>query len=206
MRITVIGAGNVGKTLGGRFKDCGHEIVYAVRDPVRHRELAAAAQVKEVAAAVEASETILLATPWSGAADAIRSAGNLAGKVLIDATNPVAADRSGLALGFTDSAAEQLQRLAPEAHVVKAFNTVGFNIMADPRLEGRRAAMYVAGDSAEARKRVAALAAEIGFEVIDAGGLASARLLEPFAMLWIASALKFGVGRDFAFSVVRRQP
>ena len=113
-------------------------------------------------------------------------------------------DLSGLTVGPGDSAGEQVQRWAKGARVVKAFNTVGFNIMANPNLEGRRAVMYLAGDDPEACKRVIELAEEIGFEALEAGNLQGARLLEPFALLWIASAYKFGFGRDFAFSVIRK--
>ncbi len=206
MKIAILGAGNVGQALGERWRAGGHEVVYALRNPQdrRYAALVAKAPVKDVAAAVQASEAVLLATPWSGAQAAIAAAGDLTGKIVIDATNALAADLSGLTVGPADSAGEQVQRWAKDARVVKAFNTVGANIMVNPTLEGRRVAMYLAGDDPEARKRVAELAREIGFEALEAGELKGARLLEQFAMLWIASAYKFGFGRDFAFSVVRR--
>jgi predicted dinucleotide-binding enzyme len=206
MRIAVIGAGNVGATLGQRWAGKGHEVTFGVRDPAapKHEALTAKARVAGVAAATAGADIVVLATPWSATEAAIGSAGDLGGKILVDCTNPLKPDLSGLTHGHDTSGGEQVARWAPGAKVVKAFNTVGFNIMANPELDGRRAVMYVAGDDAGARRTVARLAEELGFESVEAGGLASARLLEPFALLWISSAYRFGLGREFAFALVRR--
>jgi predicted dinucleotide-binding enzyme len=206
MRIAVIGAGNVGATLGRRWAGTGHEVTFGVRDPAapKHRVLTGQARVAGVAAAAAGADIVVLATPWSATEAAIGSAGDLGGKILVDCTNPLKPDLSGLTHGHETSGGEQVARWAPGARVVKAFNTVGFNIMANPELQGRRAVMYVASDDAQARRIVAQLADDLGFESVEAGGLASARLLEPFALLWISSAYRFGLGREFAFSLVRR--
>jgi predicted dinucleotide-binding enzyme len=95
-------------------------------------------------------------------------------------------------------------RRAAGAHVVKAFNTIGFNIMADPQLETRRAVHFICGDDDGSKAVARELSDALGFETVDAGPLASARLLENFALLWIAAAYRMGIGREFAFSLIRR--
>jgi predicted dinucleotide-binding enzyme len=136
--------------------------------------------------------------------DAIKAAGDLAGKILVDATNPVKPDLSGLALGHTTSAAEQVARRAPGARVVKAFNTTGAGNMANPRFGGVAASMFLCGDDSAAKRTVAGLAEALGFEPVDVGPLAQARLLEAVAMLWISMAVAFGYGTDIAFKLLRR--
>ena len=123
---------------------------------------------------------------------------------MIDATNPVLADLSGLTLGTTVSAGEQVQQWASGAKVVKAFNTIGSNILADARFGSERALLAYCGDDAEAKHIVRQLAEELGFDPLDAGPLTQTRLLEPFALLWISLAYKAGQGRDIAFKFLRR--
>ena len=210
MRIGVSGSGNVGGTLGTRWAKNGHTVVFGSRAP-GSREMkqlidgagptSSAASVPE---AVRASEVVLLATPWSAAREALASAGDLSGKILIDATNPVLPRLAGLELGNSTSGAEQISTWAPGAKVVKAFNTIGFNIMENPRFNGRGALMLFCGDDPAAKQVVLALAAELGFEPMDAGALARARLLEPFALLWITMSLAPGHGREFAFQLLKR--
>jgi 8-hydroxy-5-deazaflavin:NADPH oxidoreductase len=211
MKIGIIGAGSVGGTLGKALAAKGHRITYGVR----HADLpetqetvratgggASAGSVRDAAAF---GEVVVLATPWGDATrQAIESAGNLSGKIVIDCTNPVKPDLSGLEVGHDTSAAEQVAGWAKGAKVCKAFNTVGFNVMANPNFQGRKAVMFVCGDDAAAKKVVLQLASDIGFEAIDAGGLSIARVLEPVAMLWIHLALQQGLGRDFAFGLLRR--
>jgi 8-hydroxy-5-deazaflavin:NADPH oxidoreductase len=120
------------------------------------------------------------------------------GKVVVDCTNPLKPAFTGLALGYTASGAEQVAEWATGAKVFKGFNQTGFNIMADPAFDGERAVMFVCGDDDT-------LAADIGFQAIDAGSLVIARLLEPYGMLWIHLALARGLGRDFAFVLHRRE-
>jgi predicted dinucleotide-binding enzyme len=113
-----------------------------------------------------------------------------------------ATDLSGLALGTTTSAAEQVAQWAPGARVVKAFNTVGSNIMADPSFGSNRALLFYCGDDAAAKQTVKSLAGELGFDAQDSGPLRQARLLEPFALLWISLAYGQGYGREFAFQLI----
>lgn len=210
MKIAVIGAGNVGGTLGKAWAAKGHDVVFGVRNPRDAKVQAAvkaagakarAASVKDAAAQ---AEVVLFATPWGATQDAIKAAGSLAGKVVIDATNPLKPDLSGLTLGHATSAAEEVARWAAGAKVVKAFNTIGAQHMANPRFGSQSASMFIAGDDAAAKKTVAGLAEALGFDPVDAGPLAQARLLEPLAMLWISMAYAYGHGADIAFKLLRR--
>ena len=210
MKIGIIGSGNVGGTLGTRWAKNGHDVVFSTRGPVNEElksllakagDTARSAPVEETA---RAAEVILLATPANAAEDALRSAANLSGKVLIDATNPLLPDLSGLTVANSDSQAERVARWASGARVVKSFNTVGADIMANPTFSGGPVAMFYCGDDRQAKETVAGLIGELGFEALDAGPLSQARVLEPFAMLWISLAVKYGYGRDIAFRLLRR--
>jgi 8-hydroxy-5-deazaflavin:NADPH oxidoreductase len=209
MKIAIIGAGNVGGTLGRRWAALGHTIAFGVRDPAREKYQGLVQQtggrgtLASNAAACDGADAVLLATPWSTTEAALRDCGDLAGRVLIDSTNPLGADLR-LTLGHGDSGGEQVARWAPGALVVKAFNSTGFNIMEDPVLAGRHAVMFIAGDDPAAKSVVADLASGIGFEAIDAGPLNSARMLEPMAQLWIHCAYRQGLTRDYAFNLIRR--
>jgi 8-hydroxy-5-deazaflavin:NADPH oxidoreductase len=210
VKIGTIGAGSVAGTLGRAWAAKGHDVVFGVRDPrgPKVQELVKATAGKARAAspaeAAAHGEVVLLATPWAAARAALRGAGDLSGKVLVDATNPLAPDLSGLALGHTTSAGEEVARWAPGARVVKAFNTIGAQHMANPRFGGQSASMLVCGDDLVAKKTVLGLAEVLGFDPVDAGPLRQARLLEPLAMLWISLAYAYGHGPDIAFKLLRR--
>ncbi|HEV3199191.1 MAG TPA: NADPH-dependent F420 reductase [Bryobacteraceae bacterium] len=211
MKIGILGAGNVGGALGGAWARTGHDVFFGVPRPkeAKMQELlkgiGAKSRAGTVSEAAAASDVIVLATPWPATEEAIQTAGNLAGKVVIDCTNPLKPDFSGLALGHTTSGAEQVAEWAQGAKVFKAFNQTGFNIMRDPVLEGRRSVIFVCGDDDARKPTVLKLATDVGFEAIDAGTLAIARLLEPYAMLWIHLANARGLGRDFAIGLLRRK-
>ena len=208
MRLAIIGAGNVGATLARAFAANGHEIILAARDTGSPRVQAALgtlggqARALPVPQAVAAADAVVLATPWEGTQAAVTSAGDLAGKVLVDCTNPLGPGFS-LTLGHATSGAEQVAAWAPGARVVKAFNTTGYGNMANPRYPEGPVTMFICGDDAEARQVVLGLAQDIGFEAIDCGPLARARLLEPLAALWISLAVG-GLGVDVAFRLMRR--
>lgn len=210
MRIAIVGAGNVGSTLGKGWAAKGHEILFGVRNPNDAKvqgvvkATGGAARAVGVRDAAAAAGVVVLATPWGAAREAIKSAGDLSGKIVIDATNPLKPDLSGLALGHTTSAAEEVARWAQGARVVKAFNTTGVKNMADPRFGGQSASMFICGDDASAKKTAAALAEALGLEPVDVGPLTQARLLEPLAMLWISMAYAYGHGPDIAFKLLRR--
>ena len=150
-----------------------------------------------------AGDVIVLSVPWPAVGASIKALGPSTGKVVVDATNPFTPDFS-LAVGHDNSAGETVARRAPGARVVKAFNTTGFNNMADSRYAGGNLAMMVAGDDGEAKKIVLALAADLGFDAIDAGPLTMSRYLEPMAMVWIKLAIAQKMGREFGFAILRR--
>ena len=207
MNITIIGAGNVGGTLARAWAKTGNTVVIAARDPKAAKYEAFAAEgfaVKPLSDAVAGADAVLLATPWSATEDAVRAAGDLTGKILIDATNPLEPDLSGLTHGGDTSGGEQVAAWATGAKVVKAFNTIGAANMADPVIDGRAAVMPVAGDDAGARAAVAQLARDIGFDAVETGGLAMARTLEPLALLWITLAYPLGQGTGIGFALLRR--
>jgi len=213
MKLAIIGAGNVGGTLGAAWaQKAGHEIFFGVRDPQSDKtkallqKLSGKARAGTAAEAARLTDMIVLTTPWTATEAAIRSMGDLGGKIILDATNPLVMgpDGLGLEIGHSISAGEKVQGWAKGAFVFKTLNTTGFNNMADPVFHGVKSAMFVAGDDAANKPKVIALVAELGFEVVDAGPLRNARLLEAHAMLWIDLALKRGQGRDFAFAVLRR--
>lgn len=205
MRIAIVGSGHVGQALAEAWKAAGHDITVAAREPsgqkagdLRKRGFGVAA----VADAAREAEIVLLAVPWPEVAKAIQSLGPLTGKIVVDVTNPLT-PAFELAIGHDDSAGETVGRLAKGARVVKAFNTTGAENMSHAREFPAKPVMFVAGDDADAKKTVQKLAAEIGFEPIDAGPLRASRLLEPIAMQWIKLALG-GTGTNFAYAFVRR--
>jgi predicted dinucleotide-binding enzyme len=213
MKLAIIGAGNVGGALGTNWaKNAGHDIVFGVRDPKAEKTqrlvaaIGAKARATTAAEAAMSAEVIVLSTPWPATEAAIRSMGNLKGKIVLDATNPLTRgpDGIGLEIGHAISGGEKVQGWAAGASVFKTLNTTGFGNMANPVFKGVKSVMFVAGDDAANKSKVMELVGQLGFEVIDAGPLRNARLLEAHAMLWIDLALARGQGRDFAFGILRR--
>jgi predicted dinucleotide-binding enzyme len=205
MKIAIIGAGSVGRALGGGWRAAGHEVVYALRDLKSDSARSAAGEGFEIVplnSAADADVTIL-SLPWTAIGPALKEVGPLAGSILVDTSNPLTPSLD-LAIGFDKSAGEQVAALASGARVVKAFNTTGAENMAALRDFPSRPMMPVAGDDAEAKKLVLQLAEDLGFEPVDAGPLVASRLLEPLAMFWIKQAYAQQMGRDFAFSIIRR--
>jgi predicted dinucleotide-binding enzyme len=208
MAISILGAGSVGMALAQAFIGKGESVTFGVRDPAKYRHavgaLGAAAGVGPATAAITASDLVVLAVPYGAAESIARSVADWRGRILVDATNPLATGLAGLSVGTTTSGAEQIARAARGARVVKAFNTTGAENMANSRYPGGNLFMPVCGDDAEARARVVALATLIGFDAVDCGGLAAARYLEPLAMVWIHMAIKQGYGRNFGFARLTR--
>lgn len=193
MKIAVIGAGNVGKALGSSMVRAGHHVTVSASTPdsaqAAAREIGASAASSN-SDAVRSAEVVVLAVPFVGAGDDVASeiADEAAGKVIVDATNPVKPDYSGLATDGT-SAAEEFQRRLPGASVVKAFNTIFAANQANPRPE---IDAYVAGDDEEAKQKVVELEKSMGFTPVDVGPLAQARYLE--GMAWINIGLNAANG------------
>jgi len=153
--------------------------------------------------AAASADVVVLSLPWRVAEAAVRSLGNLRGKIVIDCMNPLAMRDGvlGLAMGFDTSGGEMVARWLPEARVVKTLNQVGAETMAAARRFPHPPAMLMAGDDPAAKNVVAGLLTDIGFEPMDAGGIRNARLLEPFGLAWITLA-RSGRGRDWAFAAV----
>ena len=206
--MAIIGAGNVGRALGGRWLACNHDVRFGVPDPAsaKYADLPAARLARPDAAAADA-EAVILATPWPNTEAAIRGLGDLAGKIVVDCTNPLRMGPGGLSLtvGHSTSGGELVASWTRGACVFKAFNTTGAANMAEPRGYDPKPVMFVAGDDTARKPLVMGLARDLGFDAIDAGPLVVARLLEPLAMLWIDQALNRGAGQNFAFAIVRRK-
>jgi hypothetical protein len=204
MRLGIIGAGTLGGTLGRLWESQGHDVRFGVRDKAKDAGGGLPSErTVSVAEAGAFGDVIVLATPWSGTPDAVRAAGDLKGKTVIDCTNPVLPDFSALAVGLTTSAAEEIAKLIPTAHVVKCFNTLGASNFANPEFGGERASMFFCGDDASAKLVVAELGKQLGFDMVDAGPLSQARTLEPMALLWITMAMKYGGSTRSAFRLLR---
>jgi predicted dinucleotide-binding enzyme len=204
-RIAVLGAGNVGGTLGRIWISKGQEVTFGVPDPQKSkREITAQAKVMTNKEAVAGADVLVLSVPWPAAHEAIRDAGELKNKILIDCTNPLASDLKGLVLGTTTSAAEMVATWAPAARIVKAFNTIGAANYGNAQFGNQRADGFYCGDDPEAKNVAKQLIEEVGLEPVDVGPLKNARLLEPLAMLWIDLAINQRQGTNHAFKLLRR--
>jgi 8-hydroxy-5-deazaflavin:NADPH oxidoreductase len=207
MNIGVVGAGSVGQALGFGWAKRGHRVHFGLRDPADDRAAELRSKNDRIvvgtnAQAAAASDVLAVCTPWDATKNAIESCGDLSGKVLIDCTNPLKADFSGLEIGFDTSGLEKVAGWAQGAEVFKAMNQIGSNRMDGPAFKLGQPVMFVCGDGSR-KKVVLDLVQELGFEAIDAGGSKIARLVEPYAMLWIHLALSQGLGRDFGFALLR---
>lgn len=203
MNITVIGAGNMGSAFVKQLTRAGHKVVVTARN-LEKAEAVAAANPGSTASALANSaaqaEVIVLATGFADAVVALKSVGDLRGKVVIDITNPLTADYMGLTIGHTTSAAEEIAKAVPEAKVVKAFNTVFAQVLAEGAAfgNGHLVPVYFAGDDAAAKTMVSTLIKSTGFAPVDAGPLKNARYLEPVAGLNIYFG--YGAGKGTAIA------
>jgi 8-hydroxy-5-deazaflavin:NADPH oxidoreductase len=210
-RVGVIGSAGVGRALAAGFASRGHEVTIGTRNPEQNDELQSwAARHDDVAigsfpAAAEAGEIVVLATRGTAVEEAIQLAGpqHFAGKVVIDATNPLDFSGGGpaLAIGHTDSGGEIVQRAIPDARVVKAFNTVNAGLMADPGLPEGPHPMFIAGNDEGAKATVADILSDFGWKAFDVGGIERSRELESFVILWVAIGQRRGAF-DHAFTLV----
>jgi predicted dinucleotide-binding enzyme len=202
MKVLVIGAGNMGSAFVKQLHTAGHQVSVTARDSAKASALAE--QYKGVRAvpadnAANDAEAIVVATAAADAAAALKTVGSL-GKVVIDISNPLTADYMGLTLGHSTSASEELAKAVPGAEVVKAFNTVFAQVLAGGADfgNGRKVSVFVASDSAHAKQTAITLAASMGFETIDAGGLKNARYLEPLGGLNVYFGYGAGLGTAIA--------
>jgi 8-hydroxy-5-deazaflavin:NADPH oxidoreductase len=206
MHIAIIGSGHIGGGLGRAWAAKNHEVVFGAREPgdpdLKVLLDETGAKAATIADSVRGAEAVVFAMPYGALDDVLASAGDLAGKIVIDCTNAVVPGMH-LKYGHTTSAAEELQKRIPKARVVKSFNAQGAENLRDPVYAGVAASNFHCGDDAAARAVVGQLVADIGFEAIDAGVLENARLLEPLMLLWMAASRSLGT-RDLAFKVLRR--
>lgn len=202
MKVAIIGTGNMASGLANALAGAKHEVVIGSRDPAKAAALAEkigqGMQGGGLAAAAKLAEVVILAIPFGGAADAIKEAGDLAGKVLIDISNPISADYKSLVIGHTTSAAEEIQALAPKARVVKAFNTIFAQLLPAEARQGRTLQVLVAGDDEAAMAQVSALAQSMGFEALNAGPLSNSRFIEPIGEMNIHFGYFLGKGPTVA--------
>ncbi len=202
MKVAVLGTGQVAIDLAKGFASRGHSVVFGTRDAqgaTAHKALAAVAgsSATSYAAAAKAGDMAVLATSWAGAQNALQLAGadNLAGKLVIDVTNPLdfSTGKPRLALGFPQSAGAQVQAWLPQAHVVKAFNIITSTRMVNPQFEDGQADMFIAGNNAAAKASTADILKSFGWRsAIDMGDIDKSYLLEALAMIWI----EYGVSRN----------
>ena len=210
MKLAVIGSGNVGKSIGAWASEVGYEVIFSSKNKQHAREAARItgknSRAESVHDAVERADMVLLAVPYGAVKEILSDLGSLLnGKVLIDVTNALSSDYSSLTLGFSTSAAEEIQKLVPGAKVVKAFNTVFAQVYAaqNPNIKGNKITVFFAADDKEAKNKVADLIIKMGFDAVDAGPLKAARNLEPMALLNISLGYGLGHGTSIGFSLLR---
>ena len=209
MKVTVIGAGNMGAAFVKQLSRAGHQVSVTARNPEKAQAVAAAntgATAVAAANAAVSADVIVLATAYSDAVNALKSLGDLNGKVVIDITNPLSADYMELTLGHSTSAAEEIAKAVPGAEVVKAFNTIFAQVLSDGADfgNGQTVPVFVASDSERAKQTAKALAESIGFATVDAGGLKNARYLEPVAGFNIYLGYGAGLGTSIAPTWIKR--
>lgn len=201
--IAIIGTGDVAGALGPEFAAQGHTIVYGSREPDRGSvaELVARsgerASAKAPAASVVGADIVVLAVPGLLVEEITRSLGDLAGKIIIDPTNPLERTASGFRHAVDTSNAEIIQAAAPGAHVVKAFNTLNWRTMVDPSVAGGRVSIPLVGDNDRAKDVVAGLVDGMELDPIDLGGLEHARWVEGMLILWINN--RYGPRQSFDY-------
>jgi len=190
MNIAIIGDGHVGSALARGLKKAGHQVESTGNDQDRIRAI------------VKGAEVVVAAVPFAALDDVVHTLGDLLrDKILVDVTNALTGDFN-LALGFSTSGAEELQKKAPAAKVVKAFNTLFASHMDSGHVKGQPLSAFIASDDARAKSSVMELARSIGFDAVDAGGLQNARLLEPLGFLNIQLGFTMKMGTDIGIRLV----
>lgn len=213
MKIGILGTGDVGRVLGTGLAALGHEVKIGSRSPQKEsvrewlERAGPRASAGTFAEAAAFGDLAVLATLWTGTKNALELAGpqNLAGKVVIDTTNPLdfSTGVPRLAVGYGDSAGETVQRWLPESRVVKAFNHVGNAHFVKPRFPDGPPTMFICGNDEVSKKSVTSLLEAFGWSVVDIGGIDASRYLEPLAMLWITYGLRTNTW-NHAFKLLRK--
>lgn len=211
MKIAVIGAGRMGAALGRLWAKAGHEVTLCDVKPLEElealaREIGHGARAGAAHEAVAGADVILLAVPWPAVRDALAACGSLAGKVVVDVVNPHKPDFSDLEIGFTTSASEEIAKLAAGAKVCKALNTLPSPVFNLPecKVGGMKVSGFYCGDDEDAKKTVAQLVADAGFDPVDCGPLSSARYLEAAGMLLIRIVIALKASPELALTLIRQ--
>jgi len=209
MKITVIGAGNMGSAFVKQLTRAGHQVSVTARDANKAAQVAATnpgAKAVAVAGSAAGADAVILATAYGDAVSALKQAGDLKDKVVIDISNPLTPDYMGLTIGHSTSAAEEIAKAVPGAEVVKAFNTLFAQVLGEGADfgNGRKASVFVASDSERAKQTAGAIAESMGFEVVDAGGLKNARYLESLGGFNVYLGYGAGLGTGIAPTWIRK--
>ena len=213
MKVGILGSGDVGIQLANGFLALNHKVKIGTRDQskqnitnwLEQNSNASTGSFEETAAF---GDIIIVATLWAATPDVINlsNKNNFTGKTVIDVTNPLDFSKGmppTLSIGHTDSAGETVQRLLPQAKVVKAFNTVGNAHFYHPNFPGGPPTMFICGNDSESKKQVTSILKDFGWETLDTGGIEASRLLEPLAMIWILHYFKTNTG-NHAFKLLRK--
>lgn len=208
MKVLVIGAGNMGAGFVKQLAAAGHQVTVTARDAAKAQAVASQHGARAVSAdnAANGVDAVILATPYAEAVTALRNVGAQAGTVVVDISNPVTPDFMGLTVGHSTSAAEQIAQAVPGVEVVKGFNTVFAQVLAEGADfgGGEKVTVFLASDSDRAKQTAKALAESIGFQTMDAGTLKNARYLEPLGGLNIYFGYGAGLGTAVAPTWIRK--
>jgi 8-hydroxy-5-deazaflavin:NADPH oxidoreductase len=210
MKVSILGTGKMGSAVGRKLVSAGYDVVFGSRNPGMQGGKFAdenRISVKDYAEAAREGDVAIIAVPWAHTLDLIRSLrAELDGKVVVDLTNPLAADISHLVVGGTNSAAEQVAELLSGSMIVKAFNGITADNFQAPRFSGDVAQVFYCGDNLPAKKTVNEIIEACGYEGVDCGALTNARYLEGMAMLWLQLAFWEEWGGNFSFRVAHKDP
>lgn len=202
MTVAIIGTGKMGAGIARLLAGKGVKVAIGSRDPAKAanlaKEIGANAEGGGLTAAAKLGDVVILAVPYTAAVETIREAGGFAGKILVDISNPITEDYKALTVGHTMSAAEEIQKAAPGAKVVKAFNTIFAELLPAEARKGRGVQVFVAGDDEAAKKVVSEIIARGDFEAIESGPLSNARYLEPVGEINIHFGFFLGWGTSAA--------
>ena len=202
MTVAIIGSGKMGSGFARLFASKGIDVLIGNKSPEKAvalaREIGAKVKGGSVRDAASQADVILLAVKYGDSAEALKAAGDLTKKVVIDISNPITADYKGLTIGHSTSAAEEIQKLAPGARVVKAFNTIFAELLPTESREGRKVQVFIAGDDETAKAKVSELVKAAEFEPIDSGTLYNSRFLEPMGEMNILLGKFLGWGTSGA--------
>ena len=208
MKVAIIGIGNMGTGFAKSLDKTKHQVFIGSRNIEKAKEMAQSlgnSQGGSYKDAAGFADVIILAAPWHSMKDVLNALGDVSGKVLVDICNPLTKDFSGLDVGFTTSAAEEIAKIVPGAKVVKAFNTIFAEVLqSSHKFEEGLADVFICGDDKDAKEMVSELARDSGYEPVDCGALSAARWLEPLGMLNINLGYMQKMGAKIAFRLMRK--